>query len=73
MPTNADVFITIISETTGKTKTQVGDVLKMIRANAKEKDNFDAEISHEQYETLLDQLPKEKPGIMNYLLDGLKK
>jgi hypothetical protein len=74
MPTNADVFTTILSEVTGRPKTDVSDLLKAFRENNTASDKFDAEISQTQYDSLLAQLRTEKSGILNWLIGkGLHK
>ncbi len=71
MPTNRDVFETIISEVTGKTLAETREIMRQLpHFNGA---NIDKEISQSEFDALITNLRKEKSGILNWVLDGLKK
>ena len=72
MPTNADVFSTILSEVTGKPLKDISELLKLFRQKYSGGDSFDQQITQQQFDTLLAELREEKSGIFNWLLqEGL--
>jgi hypothetical protein len=70
MPTRADVFKTILTEVTGKPKSDISDLLAEFRKTFPGKDKLDDEIPQQEYDRLLTKLRSEKPGILNWLIAG---
>lgn len=71
--TNADVFIQIISEVSGRSKEDATETLRLFRQSHPGKDGFDKEQPDEKAEMLLAQLRPEKSGILNWLLAGRRR
>ncbi len=69
--TNRDVMVQILHEVTGKPKELIGDVLHdFAAAHPGSQSGFDRSISDAEAEQLLNELRKEKSGILNWLLQG---
>lgn len=67
--TKEDVFITIISEVSGKPESFVSEMLDNFRA-ANPGGKWDDEIPEPEAEKLLNDLRAEGPGILNWLMEG---
>lgn len=68
--TYADVFTQILHEVTGKPKKQVFELIDVVKTLHPDKHNFDKELSDQQAEELLNNLRKEKEGILAWLVKG---
>jgi hypothetical protein len=68
--TNADVFIQILSEASGRPPDQVQDMLDNFLRFTGASHRFDQELSDAQAEELLIQLRRELPGIRRWLAQG---
>jgi hypothetical protein len=66
MKTNRDVMATVLSEVTGRSVSDVQEILSVVP----KPNNLDEVISEGQYEQTLNDMRKEKPGILNWLLEG---
>ncbi len=64
-----DIFITIIAEVTGKSKEEVERSMPPVLLTPK----MDEEISSDEAEKLLIDLRKERSGILNWAMKGLKR
>jgi len=67
--TRAEVFIQILSEVSGRPKTEVAELLNSIR-EAQPGDKFDEDLPDKDAALLMAELRKEKDGILIWLLDG---
>lgn len=70
--TKADVFVQILHEVTGKSKEEVRILLDEATAQTG-RAGFDEELTDAEAEQWLEDLRKEKDGIMNWLLRGAQE
>ena len=70
--TNKDVLIQILSEVSGKPKSEVESLFENIKGNMPLGNKMDKELSDQDAEKLLSNLRKEKSGIMDWLIQGAK-
>ncbi len=67
-----DIFCQILSEVTGRPKIYMAELLDVFFLLHPVPNRFDEEIPEEQAQEMLSDLRKEKPGIMNWLIEGNK-
>ena len=65
-----DVFTQILSEVTGKPKESLADLLEAFKATIPGQHKFDEEIPDTEAKELLENLRKEKSGILSWLVRG---
>ncbi|CCK81230.1 hypothetical protein [Desulfobacula toluolica] len=68
--TYQDVLIQILSEVTGKPKTEVGNLFDAIKTTIPPGHKFDEELPPEKAKKILSDLRKEKSGILTWLAQG---
>ena len=68
--TNADVMVTILSEVTGRSVSDVGAVVRTAQLLSGA-DGFDTELSDGDAAALLSKLRAERSGILNWILAGV--
>lgn len=66
---NKDVLFTVLSEVTGKRIEQIRDGFPAALNTPK----MEEELTDDEASQLLDELRKEKSGILNWALNGLKR
>lgn len=71
---NEDVMATILGEVTGKPKQEIQMRLNWVKNHRPEsRAGLEQEISEADADKLLTALRKEKSGILNWLLEGLRQ
>ena len=66
--TYGDILAQILSEVTGRSKDQVQDLLKIVDVKFSGQHKLDEELPEEKAEQLLNDLRKEKSGILAWLV-----
>jgi hypothetical protein len=66
------IFVQILSEVSGKSKKELNDTISSFH-KFKPNNNLDKELSYEESQKLLNQLRKEGPGILAWLVEGAVK
>lgn len=67
--TNADIFIQILSEVSGRPEKEISDLLKRFR-EVHPGGDWDAEVPFDKAKRLLADLRKEAPRILCWLAEG---
>lgn len=68
--TYSDILTQILSEVTGKPKDQLNDLLEEFKKRFQGQHRLDEELPPDKAEQLLDNLRKEKSGILAWLVRG---
>ena len=71
--TRADIFSQILSEASGKPKTEIADMLEDFRIRMGDRDKFDEQVSEAEAQKLLAALRGELPGIRAWLAQGNRR
>ncbi len=68
--THEDVLVQILSEVTGKPKNEISDLMTVFKDRFPTGHKFNEELPDEKAEKLLNDLRKEKAGILKWLVEG---
>ena len=68
-----DVFKTIVSETTGCSENDAGELLQQMKTNFPNQIDFEKELTDNEAQQLLEELRKGKSGIRDWLIKGDKR
>ncbi len=71
--TYGDVMVQILSEVTGKPKDQVGELLNIFKDSFPGQHRLDEDLPPEKADQLLNDLRKEKAGILAWLEKGAQE
>ena len=71
--TYGEVMIQILHEVTGRPKSVFREITAMIQQAYPGQHRLDAELSPDEAAKLLDELRQEKPGILNWLIEGNRR